>query len=194
MAKKIASLFFLVWFSAGFAQISFAAVYKVELLVFSQSMPNTEVLVQTTTQLKWPERWLEIATPAVANQNSVVIAPLAGLSNAYNQLAHHSNYSILLQTAWMQPIEVNQAAPTIHFTDVANTLNGFITIKSGAALEVQIDAEYTQQADSASYTGNIELRKRVYRINEQRIVPLNEAHYFDHPNFGIIALITPVTP
>ncbi len=194
MVKKI--IFLLSWVGGGlcFASVGFAATYKVELLVFTQTMPNTEVFTQTTSQLKWPEHWLEIATPAVANQNSVLVQPLTGLNQAYSVLAHHPNYSLLLQTAWLQAIDFNQPGPIIHFTSPTNTLNGFISIKGGSALDLQVDAEYTHATDAARFYGKTEQRNLVYRLNEQRAVQINEIQYFDHPAFGIITLITPVTP
>ncbi|MCX7088133.1 MAG: CsiV family protein [Methylococcales bacterium] len=183
MRKKLASCLVLGWVALGLSQEVFAGSYKVEVLVFTQKMPNTEVFEQTTNTLKTPQQVIEIATSNDPGQATVAAEPLSGLSSAYEQLSHQENYAVLIKTAWVQVVPDNQAIPAVHIQNADNTLNGYIALKAGGSLAMQVDVEYSQAVGE---------NPKVYHVTEKQAVKPNEPHYFDHPAMGIITLVTPL--
>lgn len=192
MVKKLVYRMVLSLLVCSLGQAVYAGNYKVELLVFAQNSANSELFEQTDSTIKWPAQMSEIEAPAVASQTSVTLLPVTGLISPSARIAQDKNYKLLLQTAWMQTLNYNQPGRAVHFAIPGNTLDGFITITVNPALNVHLDAEYTP-VKLNNKTAKPELNI-VYRLTENRQLKPNEIHYFDHPKFGVITLISPLSP
>ena len=72
-------------------------------------------------------------------------------------------------------------------------LDGNITVFAQRYLHLAIDLWWLQHNDGSSVVNGESLPEegaRVFHIEEQRRVRLNELHYFDHPRFGVLAMVT----
>lgn len=94
-------------------------------------------------------------------------------SGAYQPVAH----AAWLQTAspWGRHAGIDLAEVGIHVRD----LSGSVYLERGTLLHLGLDLRYG--ADP------------VYHLGELRRIKFNEKHYFDHPAFGAIAIVSPVT-
>jgi hypothetical protein len=147
--------------------------YQIELMVFAQNMPNTEVFDQTESQIKWPAGLTELSTYKQADTMA--------LADAYAALSKDPVYKPVIHIAWLQTIAEGASSSPVHI-QAEGTLNGFIRIQRGQTLQLIVDLEYAPgQANSEAF---------IYRLNENRRIKLNEVHYLDHPKFGVVAKIS----
>lgn len=172
--KKI-KLFFLLLLSFCYSQ-AYAAerLYKIELVIFSQHMASTEVFDQTESKIVWPRH--------VLNRTSYkkVSPEYMNLDGSYAQLARVQNYRALMHVAWIQPAKANSLSTAVKISNADGSINGFFRIQRGNLVHMIADIEYSP--------GGV-----IYRLNEKRRFKLNETHYLDHPKFGILARISPVS-
>lgn len=78
-------------------------------------------------------------------------------------------------------------------------LEGTINISRGRYLHVWLDLLYRPEKKPAQSSGFFSFLAEdktpdAYRLTQQRRVRSGELHYFDHPRFGVLALITPYEP
>jgi hypothetical protein len=147
--------------------------YQIELMVFAQDMPNTEVFDQTESQIKWPVGLTELSAYKQADTMA--------LADAYAALSKDPVYKPVIHIAWLQTIAEGASSSPVHI-QAEGTLNGFIRIQRGQTLQLIVDLEYAPgQANSEAF---------IYRLNENRRIKLNEVHYLDHPKFGVVAKIS----
>ena len=153
-------------------------LYKIELVVFSQNMPNTEVFDKTESRIAWPKKVVKRASYKKVSREYM------NLHGTYAQMARAKNYQALMHVAWVQPVNKNSLSTAVQISNADGTINGFFRMQRGHLVHMIADIEYSP----ASYAGSV-----IYRLNEKRRFKLNEIHYLDHPKFGIIARISPVS-
>lgn len=150
--------------------------YRIELMVFAQDMPNTEVFEQTESQIKWPADLSELSVYKKADTMA--------LADAYAALSKDPVYQPVMHVAWIQAVAEGTLSSPVHIRSAEGALNGFVRIQRGQTLQLIADLEYApDQANSEAL---------VYRLNENRRIKLDEIHYLDHPKFGIVAKISPL--
>jgi Peptidoglycan-binding protein, CsiV len=93
-------------------------------------------------------------------------------SGAYRPIAH----AAWLQTAtpWGRHVGIDLAEVGIKSTE----LSGTIYLERGTLLHLGLDLRLGSDP--------------TYRLSELRRIKFNEKHYFDHPAFGAIAIVSPV--
>ena len=148
-------------------------LYKIELLIFSQNTPNSEVFDQTRSKIRWPSK--------VVNRSAYqqVSSKHLSLKGSYSQLAGAKGYQPLMHVAWVQSVSANSYSRAVKIKNPAGTINGFFRLQRGSLVHMVADIEYSP-------------RSTVYRLNEKRRFKFNETHYFDHPKFGILARVSPL--
>ena len=162
------------WFSGPV--LAEGGAYQIELIVFLQSMPNTEVFDQVSSQIKWPSDLTELGSYNKPEKTS--------LDDSYAALAKDSTYRPVLHVAWIQPaVEKGLSAP-VHIQGADGKLNGYLQIQHDQGLQMTVDLEL------ASHSGDGSRKTEIYRINEKRSMKPNEVYYLDHPKFGVIAKIS----
>lgn len=79
-----------------------------------------------------------------------------------------------------------------------NTIDGTITVSRNRYLHLKTDLLYHKaEAQAQEESGLFSIFSRedrqpdVFRMRQQRRIREGELHYFDHPMFGLIALVTP---
>ena len=150
--------------------------YQIELIVFLQAMPNTEVFDQTESSINWPTTLTELSAYKKADNMT--------LNDSFSALSKDSAYRPILHVAWIQPAgEGNLSAP-VHIQSADGKLNGYLQIQREQSLHMVVDLEYaSNQSDNSGNT-------IIYRLNEKRPIKPNEVYYLDHPKFGVIAKIS----
>jgi hypothetical protein len=147
--------------------------YQVELIVFLQAMPNTEVFDQTDSRINWPTTLTELSAYKKADNMT--------LNEGYAALSKDSAYRPILHAAWIQSAGEGSLSAPVHIQSADGKLNGYLQMQHGQSLQMVVDLEYaSNQSDSSGNT-------IIYRLNEKRPVKLNEVYYLDHPKFGVIA-------
>jgi hypothetical protein len=140
--------------------------YQLELMIFSQSMPNTETFEQAVSQIRWPSDLTELSSYRKPDTLT--------LADSYSALSKDSTYQPILHVAWIQ----QGANAPVHIQSVDGRLNGYVQLQQESGLQLMVDLEL------ASIPGDI-----IYTLTEKRPVKLNEVYYLDHPKFGVIAKI-----
>ncbi|NOT10563.1 MAG: hypothetical protein HOP23_01795 [Methylococcaceae bacterium] len=154
--------------------------YQIELLVFSQKWPNTEVFEQTVSKIEWPGTLTELSTYAKADYQT--------LNDSATALSGNSAYQLMLQEAWIQSIEENSPGNPVHVQSTDRKVNGYVQMERGQTLQLVIDLEYTPGQTGTSGEAII------YHLHEKRTFQFNDLLYLDHPMFGAVAKISAITP
>lgn len=142
--------------------------FQVELIVFQQHAPTSELFEQTATE--------------IAPVNRYAKAGKKTLQNTYNRLRRSAAYRPFYYQSWRIPVASGSVSLPIDVSEPDIDLNGLIKIQRGHLLHVIADLEFSP-AESVGV---------IYRLNEKRRVLLNEVHYLDHPKFGAIVKVSPV--
>lgn len=152
-------------------------LYKIELLIFSQDMPNSEIFEQIESQIKWPRH--------VADRASYkkVSSEFLNLSGSVSRLSRSQSYQVLMHIAWTQKVKENRLSTAVRINSPDGSINGFFRIQRGNLVHMITDIEYSP----GQYTDSV-----IYRLNEKRRFKLNETHYLDHPKFGMLARVSPL--
>ncbi|MGZ4969081.1 MAG: CsiV family protein [Methylobacter sp.] len=151
--------------------------YQIELIVFTQAMPTTEVFEPTTQPTQWPSDLTELSAYKKPDATT--------LDDSYAALSKNSAYKPILHVAWIQPVvgEGGISAP-VHIQSADGKLNGYVQMQHGQGLQMMVDLELA--ANSGDGSG----KALLYRLNEKRLMKLNEVYYLDHPKFGVVAKIS----
>lgn len=148
------------------------AVYQIELWVFKQNQPSDELFDQTISRIVWPADWRDSSSwPAVPVDKQQLPKYAAALQSG-------GNYPTLLTAAWSQAI-IDNGLSTVRLESADHQVNGYVRIQRGQNLSLLADIEYKTDG-------------LIYRIEEKRLLKLHELNYFDHPKFGLLALIVPI--
>jgi len=148
--------------------------YEIELLVFAQDMATTEVFEQAESQIKWPRRVSPLSSYKKVNSS------LMKLTGSYNRLVKGQNYQPLMHVAWIQSVQSDSLSRAVKISSSQGNITGFFRLQRGHLVHMIADIEYSK--DSV-----------IYRLNEKRRFKLNETHYLDHPKFGVIAIVSPIS-
>lgn len=187
-----------------------APEYEVELLIF-------EHLVNTDDGEIWPVDLTDYAEPAPLPESGDAASDTAvdtatdqlpawledeqlRLKNEETALARSPNYRPLLHLAWRQAVQdKGEARPVSLPPHTAGDDEAYVSGSARVsvarylhlALDIQLHpaAAFDTAADPAAGYGVPE-----FRLTETRRMRGKELHYFDHPRFGVLALITPYQP
>jgi hypothetical protein len=152
--------------------------YQIELIVFSQTMPTNEVFNQASSQIQWPSDLTELSGYHKPDKTT--------LDDSYAALAKDSAYRPLLHVAWVQSTVEKELSSPVHVQSADGRLNGYLQLQQGQGLQMTVDLELSANV------GDGFTKVVVYRINEKRVIKLNEVYYLDHPKFGAVAKISPL--
>ena len=147
----------------------FANSYKIEILVFSQNMPSTEVFEQTESKINWPDRVADRSEYTRVNTS---------LRSSYTKLSGSEQYQPVMHVAWVQSVGRNRHSRAVRISNPEGTINGFFQLKRGQLIHMITDLEYSE--------GGV-----IHRINDKRRFKLKDTHYLDHPKFGMLIRVSP---
>jgi len=198
---RLCTLAFLLPCVAAQGQESALQLYDVELVIFRVNNPSgtTEdwALEEARAKTTLPQNAeseentppsAEPAPPAAVPPTAESsVQPLAGgptkLTSIEAALRKNRAYTPIAHIGWTQPgFAINNPRPlaleTLLPTEAAIT--GTSSLVRGRYLHLSLELTWMSPIDGKRYV-----------LREQRRMRSGDKHYFDHPHFGVIALITP---
>ena len=147
-------------------------IFQVELIVFQQQAPNSEIFEQVESAISPVARYARAST---GNKT---------LHSIYSRLKRAEAYQPFYYRSWRIPVGSGSVSLPINVSGGDANLQGWIKVQRGHLLHVLVDFEFSPHA-----SGDENL---IYHLKEKRRVLLNDVHYLDHPKFGAVVKVSPV--
>jgi len=179
--------------------------YDIELLIFQNlnaddggevwPIDYSEWFDDDTTEPETPET----GTPAVPEPGGPAWLEPDSLRLRAEQhaLERSGNYRPLRHLAWRQTVVDRNSARDIEIPpasgDEAVRVEGTVRVAVERYLHLYLDLKLVDTT-LAFDTGFSDYELPEFRMQQRRRMRSKELHYFDHPKFGVIALITPYIP
>jgi len=174
------------------AAVAAPPVYDVEIIIFRH-----KVMSDAGEQWTTPAAG-DLQPTGVFSQDEFteLARSLYRLDDIRGGLRNSSGYSVLLQRAWRQVgyDAAHAIAYPIHTLadNGRDRIEGSVTLVRERYLHLDVDlllvpAGSTAPAQYSDGPGS----KPAFRLREKRRMRSRELHYFDHPRFGMIAMVTP---
>ena len=135
------------------------------------------------------------------------------LDEVFEHLRRIDAYEPMMHFAWMQatwPEEETEAIPLRRFAEPPEDLDGNLTLYLSRYLHLVVDLQLDEASPDVEVISQDEYRDNVstvgellgyadgeqpvlpvrYVIQENRILKNGELRYFDHPKFGVLAMVT----
>ncbi|HIG79943.1 MAG TPA: hypothetical protein EYQ47_08210 [Cycloclasticus sp.] len=117
------------------------------------------------------------------------------LHGVVTRLDKQSSYTPIVHGGWIQPLEEKSPLQAIQIVQQAGAiqLEGTLTFHRGRYLHLDVDLQLTEMMPATfndSYLSSVALQPAtIYRLKETRRIKTSDTHYFDHPRFGVIAIV-----
>ena len=166
---------------AGLIQAQSNGGYIVELVIFSN--PSAQLGAAEVPEFDWTDGPTQLRVTARGDVRRIDSSRYR-LAGEVNKL-QAQNYQVLLHQAWVQPedpdltIAVNEGAP---LGDIYPA-QALVKIGRERLLEAHVTAWVTRQIGDAGQL----VSDRLHQIRRLR---LNETHYLDHQNMGVLINIS----
>jgi len=146
--------------------------FQVELIIFQQHAPNSEIFEQLDSEIAPVSRYAQTST---GNKT---------LQGTYTRLKRSRAFKPFYYQSWRTSVSSGSISRPIDISAADKNLTGWIKIQRGHLIHVIADIEFSPPADG--------VEQLIYRLHEKRRVLLNEVHYLDHPLFGAIVKVSPL--
>ena len=163
--------------------------YVVELIVFRNNSPYTQEVFSKKDTFGDAVAAYEFLDGEIVEEDDSGLefgefetAPLSflQLEEAVAKINRSADYELLLHTAWVQPGYGRDAALTnelVNKNEFQSSLSGTATLSVSNYLHLDMNL-VLEGADLEEYL-----------LREKRKMRRNEAHYFDHPHLGVVAIV-----
>ncbi|MDT8309821.1 MAG: CsiV family protein [Methylophaga sp.] len=158
--------------------------YQVELVVFEQLNPATDE--------QWPvmpPMDPSAVTPKTAN-GKIQPANRESLAGVAERLRNSANYRVLSYHSWQQSVLNKNASLKVAIE--GERLSGHIRVYKSSYLHSELDL-WLQDGSQRSVGDDAFQGQRYPNLRESRRLRSKELHYFDHPRFGAILQLIPVS-
>ncbi len=174
--------------------------YEIEVVVFENKLPELVGGEQWTPGRPAPIAGLE---DAIEPGDAPETVPAAGgsLTPAVAALGRDPNYRILAHKLWVQTAEAkNDTTPVRIRGKIPGELDGAIKFYVSRFLHLEVDLFFRDEnappaiaAADPGAAGAVPANEQFYELSETRRVKSKEVHYFDHPRFGAVVRISPLS-
>ncbi|MHB8453191.1 MAG: CsiV family protein [Acidiferrobacterales bacterium] len=169
--------------------------YEVEVLVFRNIMPKL-----AGNEL-WTRDTVNTVIPDLATAASPIAAPPADpiLTDAATVMSSNPRYQVLAHYSWIETADTRSASKPVRITASVSGnphgLDGTVLFYMSRYLHVVVNLLLQESASDASAAGGNPAPNApaIYRISEHRRIRSNETDYFDHPMFGALVRVIPLT-
>ncbi|HKE45603.1 MAG TPA: CsiV family protein [Steroidobacteraceae bacterium] len=181
------------------------SAYSVELIVFRPTTPlgvaedwQGEALAATAAHVAADsaEPNADVAVPASGSVDASPMSPaLFKLSGIESGLQRSHNYEVLGHVGWTQTVVARGSGLAIDLSQLGlgGEVRGTASVERGRYLYLRLKLAYTPAAPPASLVGTTAPSGPVtFTLDQVRRVRNFERHYFDHPAFGVIAMVSPI--
>ena len=178
-------------------------LYDIELVVFRNLVENDGGEVWPLEDRVWEET-------GVQEPDDVSGPEVTWLSEPYRLAAHYealrrsAQYRPLAHFAWRQPVVDRDQAAALQLPARGDRAGGAyvdgsaqVAVERYLHLYLDLRLHGSVPAPTALFQPGVEPEPQAaphFRLTEKRRMRSKELHYFDHPRFGVLALITPYTP
>ena len=159
---------------------------------------EVEVIVLENLQqdLNGGELWArDRVKPIEADLSEAVIvadAPAeSALAETAKRIQDDGRYRILLHKRWVQNPEAKTSSQMVRMTDAVE-LDGFLRFYLSRFLHVEVNLALSKNTGEGLFARPAETGE-LYRLTQQRRVKSQEINYFDHPKFGVLVRVAPIT-
>jgi hypothetical protein len=181
---------FLGWFAIapafGAAPSGASANYEIEVLIFEMLLPEFE----------GSELWTRAPRPVDANATTVEsLSPTADFSSAVTAMRTDGRYRVLVHKRWIQSAESKANGPPVQLATEDREINGTLKFYLARFLHLELNMSYQPRNVGAIGAVGAPSSDSLpsYVIIEQRRIKSNDLNYFDHPKFGVLVRVTPVS-
>lgn len=177
-----------------------AELINVELVVFAQQGGDPDF-----PEINEPELRIVPGLPASRNTTAaaepddvIVLSQVDRLRDAAEQLGRQAQYRLITVASWQQNLSSRATAPRVELTDRdggASALSGSVRVYETRSPVLDLALRYRPRAYAPTetvltpYPYTRELIEQEWALDERRRVGLDEVHYFDHPFFGVLAVV-----
>jgi hypothetical protein len=171
------------------AQTPTPRVYNVEIIVF-RNLSGTGGVEDWTARpvARGPDR---PESPVTGRFVQSLPASAFKLGTVAARLRNSSNYQPIAHFAWQQTASSWGSRAGFTIAKLAGNvpgLSGIIYLESGQLLHLGMALEYSTSNPPAGLSA---APGTPFMLSESRRVKVDELQYYDHPAFGLVALVTP---
>lgn len=182
--------------------------YSVELVIFRPTAP-------LGVAEDWPSEARAVATQAAAPESgesgpetpvpasggkisvSALSSALFKLAGIESGLQRSRAYEVLGHVGWIQAAVPRGSGLAVDVSQLGlegASIKGTAAVERGKYLYLRLNLAYTPTDPSPSLVGTAAPTGPVtFTLDQVRRVRSFERHYFDHPAFGVIAMVAPLT-
>ncbi len=175
-------------------------VFEIELLVFQNLVVNDGGEVWPIDYSQWFETTGEEQAGTDTTTEKIDWLPEKAwrLTAERNALGRSSRYRPVAYFAWRQAVLDRSRATPVTLSGASDRhgrayVDGAARVAVERYLHLYLDLQLHTPVDDRQ-SELLELEIPEFRLSENRRMRSGEIHYFDHPRFGVIALITPYEP
>lgn len=165
---------------------AYARDYIVEAVVFSHQEVNQQNHeVWDASAPRTLERFGRIRNLISGSRTVENLLQLNVLPEILSRLSASPAYKVLKTISWEQAQANYGNSKRVRIK--AQYLQGIIHVYAPSLLFAEMHLQYSPQGLFSTTNGT----SPSYFINEKRKIKLNETHYYDHPQFGVIVNVRP---
>lgn len=172
--------------------------YSIEYIVFKNNVTDNQNLEPWTKEpFVHPIKvGVNTTEPVIKNTVQYLSSNQKQLHGAYNRLKRIAAFTPLKHGGWIQEAkEKAPLSPTYIKKNInGDALEGTLTFHRERFLHLDLDLQLSQNTLATNTTSLIinltePQQTNIYRLQQTRRIKTAELHYFDHPQFGVIAKI-----
>jgi hypothetical protein len=163
-------------------------MYEIEVVVFENRLSDIEGGEFWTRSRNKPVS-AEKEETVVAGENPPADSPLSTATTALEKSGRHR---VLAHLRWKQSAEAKSVSKPVKISNAAGGLEGSLRFYLSRFLILDLNLALREAPSGGIFSGTPESDATIYRLNEPRRIKVSETHYFDHPKFGALVLVSPV--
>lgn len=193
---SIAAIIFFLNSTCALAETNEASWYSIEYIVFENNALNNQPLEV------WNKEAFQMPADAIALEPSSGKKSFSSLSTqqqqlhgVYRRLEQLSSYTPIAHGGWVQPVQNKQERKSVSIMHQAGThrIEGTLTFHRERFLHLKVDLQLSEMLPLAinyNYAADTTTSaSTLYRLQETRRIKTSQSNYFDHPRFGVLAIV-----
>lgn len=170
--------------------------YSIEYIVFENNPLGQQAVEPWTKEpFLMPDNSIILDNELEGKTFSSLAIDQQQLHGVFNRLEKLSSYTPILHGGWIQPVKEKAPLEPIQIIHQADALQleGTLTFHRGRYLHLDINLQLSEVTNTDFndnfLTSSFIQAPTLYRLKETRRVKTTDTHFFDHPRFGVLAVI-----